>query len=85
MNIYLSNGFKREKRLICKLINISCSIVLVSVNVTAIIAIASLRDDYLLAVEGMKGRLLQRTKVSNLTFLGELDNNGNSFRPKMVR
>jgi mannosyl-oligosaccharide alpha-1,2-mannosidase len=42
-----------------------------------------LKDDYLLAVEGMRSKLLQRTFKSNLTFLGELEGGGNSFKPKM--
>ncbi|CAG7826938.1 unnamed protein product [Allacma fusca] len=42
-----------------------------------------LKDDYLLAVEGMRTRLLQRTYKSNLTFMGELEGGGNSFKPKM--
>jgi hypothetical protein len=44
----------------------------------------SLRDDYLAAVEGMRDRLLRRTPLSNLTYFGELEHNGNTFTPKMV-
>jgi hypothetical protein len=44
---------------------------------------SSLRDDYLLAVEGIRDKLLQRTKLSNLTFIGELEH-GRIFKPKMV-
>lgn len=46
--------------------------------------IDSLRDDYLEAVEGMRDRLLRRTSESNLTYLGELENNALNFKPKMV-
>ncbi len=45
--------------------------------------VRSLRDDYLDAVDGMKNLLVQRTKISNLTFIGELENNGKVFKPKM--
>ena len=46
--------------------------------------ISSLRDDYLDAVEGIRSKLVQRTHPSNLTFVGELENQGKSFKPKMV-
>ncbi|CAL8106969.1 unnamed protein product [Orchesella dallaii] len=42
-----------------------------------------LKDDYLLAIEGIQNRLVQRTHVSNLTFINELENNGQVLRPKM--
>ncbi|ODN06102.1 Endoplasmic reticulum mannosyl-oligosaccharide 1,2-alpha-mannosidase [Orchesella cincta] len=42
-----------------------------------------LRDDYLLAVDGIQNRLVQRTHLSNLTFINELENNGQVLRPKM--
>jgi len=42
-----------------------------------------LRDDYLLAMEGVRDKLVRTTPRSNLTYLGELENSGKTFRPKM--
>jgi len=83
MNTYSSNGFKLERKLTCK-VDLLLYCTLHSPILTNILASFSLKDDYLEAVEGMRSKLLRRTSLSNLTYLGELENNGQTFKPKMV-